>query len=243
MSAQKFIERVASIPTNRNTLRRDQFEGDAHAGGSGETTILEYATDQPISLRNGARYRLVPVVRESFTTDGSSGDTDETINLSNNLIDSDVSDDVVAYVDGTRTSVNATDYAANSIDIDDQATTDSAGTVYYVAAEQAQVKIKKVGPGGSVSETLVEHDAALINQRDPNRDPLRFSLDASPWQATIPSNWKLQVTVNGPVNAGWDPDTDPTPANLLVSMPIERSTVSEVDGLGSVVRTDTSQRV
>ena len=44
-------------------------------------------------------------------------------------------------------------------------------------------------------------------------------------------------------NRVWDPATDPAPINFLVSVPIQRATVSEVPGLPEAVRTDSSERV
>jgi hypothetical protein len=137
---------------------------------------------------------------------------------------------------------DSVNYSGNSFDYTDDGT-DNDLTVYYVAATQASLKLKKVAPGGSASETLVEHDVALINRRDPNRDPLEFRLNASALQAVVPTNWTLEWTIDGPYNAGWDDSTDPTPVNFLVSVPIRRATVSEIDGLAQAVRTDSSQRV
>ena len=237
---QDIVQQLANIDTRRATLRRDQFEESPHAGGSGESTILSFKATQPIALRPGGQYRLVPVARESFTTDGS-GST-QTFSLAHDLIDSDVSDNVVAYADGSRVTVDAVDYAGDSFDYSDDGTTQDL-TVYYVAATQASVKVKKVAPGGSNSETLVEHDAALINRRDPNKDPLEFQLTQSPLQGTIPKDYRLEVTIDGPYSSGRDPDVDPVPSNLLVSIPINRATVAEVEGLSSAVARDTSDRV
>ncbi|WP_144901359.1 hypothetical protein [Halobellus captivus] len=240
MVSQQILNRLANVKTSRETLKRGDFEEKAHAGGSGESVILEYQADQPIALRPGVPYRIVPVARESFTSDGSG--TQQTFTLSHNLIDSDVSDDVVLYVDGAITQPDSIDYANDSFDYTDDGTNQDL-TVYYVAATQASVKLKKVAPGGSNSESLVEHDAALINRRDPNRDPNTFSFNASPLQGTVPKNWSLQWTVDGPFNAGRDPATDPAPVNMLVSVPINRSTVSDIKGLASEVSEDSSDRV
>lgn len=237
---QDIVQQLANIDTRRATLRRDQFEESPHAGGSGESTILSYKADQPVALRPGGQYRLVPVARESFTTDGS-GST-QTFSLGHDLIDSDVSDNLVLFADGSRVTADAVDYAGDSFDYTDDGATQNL-VAYYVAATQASVKIKKVAPGGSNSETLVEHDAALINRRDPNKDPLEFQLSQSPLQGTIPKDYRLEVTIDAPYSSGRDPDVDPVPSNLLVSIPINRATVAEVEGLSSAVARDTSNRV
>lgn len=237
---QEIVNRLANVATKPGTLRRDDFDASPHSGGSGETTVLTKRARQPFALRQGARYRVVPVARETFTSDGSG--SQQTFNLSHDLIDSRVSEDLVLFADGSQVSEDSVDYDADSFAYTDDGTTQDL-TVYYVAATQAQVKLRKVAPGGSNSETLVEHDAALINRRDPNRDPLEFTLDASPLQATVPKDWRLEWTVNGPFSAGWDPDTDPAPVNFLVSVPINRAQVAEVEGLASAVSADTSDRV
>jgi len=238
---QEIVNTLRQVDTTPETLRRGNFEASAHAGGSGETTILSLKASQPLALRQGMRYRFVPVARETFTTDGTADNT-ETFTLSHNLIDSSVSDDLVLFEGSNQVQPDSVDYGADSFDYTDDGT-DNSITAYYVAATQAQIKLKKVGPGGSTSETLVEHDAALINQRDPDRDPLTFDLNASPLQAVIPSDWSLEWTVTGPFNAGYDPDNDPTPVNFLVSIPIRRAAPSEIPNLGSHVRRDSSQRV
>ncbi|TKX79549.1 hypothetical protein EXE53_15405 [Halorubrum sp. SD626R] len=237
---QEVVNRLDDVDTRRATLRRGDFEGAPHAGGSSDSVILDYKARQPIALRQGGIYRVVPVARETFTTDGSG--TQQTFNLSHNLIDSDVSDDLVLYADGAQAEPDSVDYAADSFDYTDGGAAEDL-TVFYVAATQASIKLKKVGPGGSNSETLVEHDVALINRREPNRDPLKFTFDRSPIQGTVPKDWHLKWEIDGPFNAGWDPETDPAPVNMLVSVPINRATVAEVEGLSTAVGQDTSNRV
>ena len=238
---QEILNRLNDIPTSRDTLTRADFEASPYSGGDEETAILEYQARQPLAVRDGARYRIVPVVRETFSTDGTA-DNSETFNLGSNLIDSDVSEDVVLYDAGSRAQPDSVDYTADSFDYSSP-NTDSTLTVYYVAATQATLKLKKVGPGGSNSETLVQHDIGIINRRDPNRDPLEFNLNLSPLQGTVPTDWSLEWRISGPFNSGWDPENDPTPVNFLVSLPINRANVSEVEGLASEVSRDTSERV
>ncbi|MUW13919.1 hypothetical protein GJ633_04025 [Halorubrum sp. CBA1125] len=237
---QEIVNQLAEIPTKTATLRRGQFEESAHSGGSGQSVILSHKARQPFALRQGARYRIVPVARESFTTDGSGNQ--QTFNLNHNLIASDVSDDVVLYADGAQVQPDSIDYANDAIDYTDSGAQEDL-VVYYVPATQAQVKLRKVGPGGSNSETLIEHDAALINRREPNRDPLEIPPMQSPLQGTVPKDWRLTWTVDGPFNAGRDPDNDPVPVNMLVSVPINRAQVAEVEGLSTAVSQDTSDRV
>lgn len=237
---QDIVQKISAIPTQRGTLRRGDFDAAAHSGGSGETTILTKRARQPFALRNGARYRVVPVARESFTTDGSG--SSQTFTLANDLIESEVSEDLVLFADDSQTDPDSVDYAADSFDYTDDGTTQDLD-VFYVTATQAQLKLRKVAPSGSNSETLIEHDAALINRRDPNRDPLEFQLNDSPLQGTVPKDWRLEWTIDGPFSAGFDPDTDPVPINFLVSVPINRAQVAEVDGLASAVSADTSDRV
>lgn len=237
---QEIINRLREISTEATTLSRADFEGSPYAAGSDETAILEYKTEQPFALRNGARYRIVPVVRETDTTDGSGNQ--QTFNLGSDLIESDVSDDLVLYADGAQVSPDSIDYAGDSFDYTDDGAQQDL-TVYYVAQTQANLKLKKVGPGGSNGETLVRHDAGLVNRRDPNRDPLTFELDASALQAVVPADYTLKWTIEGPYSAGWDPDTDPEPVNLIVSVPVNRAQVEQVDGLASAVAVDSSERV
>lgn len=235
------MKALASVATTPTTLRRGDFTAAAYAGGEDETAVLELQASQPFALRNGHRYRLVPVARETFTTDGTGGNT-ETFTLSHDIIQSDQSDDLVLYEGSNQVAEDSIDYANDSFDYTDDGTNNTL-TVYYVTATQAAWELQKVGPGGTPDETLVSHDGALVARRDPNRDPLEFDLRASPLQPVVPSDFKLQVTVDGPYSAGWDPATDPAPINFLVSIPIQRAKVSEVPGLPEAVRTDSSERV
>jgi hypothetical protein len=235
---QDVMERLAAVDTRPTALRRADFEESPHAGGSGEDTIYEFTANAPFGIRD-QRYRVVPVARESFSTDGNSDQ--DTFTLSHDIIDSRVSDDLVLYEGDQQVSADSIDYANDTFDYTDNGTGNDL-TAYYVVATQAAVKIRKVAPGDSNSETLVEHDAALINRRDPNKDPLVFDLNASQLQRTVPRDWKLQITIRGPFDAGRDPDTDPAPVNALVQIPINRADVAEVDGLAAAVNTDTARR-
>lgn len=241
MSAQDIIQTLQEVPTTREKLRQTDFEGQAHAGGSGETVIFDHKVVQPFALRQGARYRFVPVVRESFTTDSTTGNS-ETFALSNDLIDSDVADNVLVYEDGNRIKPDSVDFGTDDVTISDSGS-NSDVRVYYVSAEQASVKLRKVAPGGTTSESLVEFDAALSNRRDPNRDPRRFALNDSQLQPVFPRDYRLQWTIDGPFNAGYDESSDPTPVNNLISIPIQRSSVSRIDGLSSLVNRDMADRI
>ncbi len=234
-------EVLQSVSTVRETLRRKDFEPSRHAGGSGESVIFDYQAPQPIALRNGSRYKFVPVVRESFTTDGSGGNT-ETFTLSHDLVDSRVSDDVLAYIDGSETTPDNIDFANDSVDLTDSGS-NSDVTIYYVSGAQASVKLKKVAPGGTTAETLFEYDSGLSNLRDPNRDPRRINLQQSEVQSVVPTDYRLQWTINGPFSAGRDESTDPEPVNNLISLPIRRAQVSEIQGLAQVVNRDMADRI
>ncbi|MFB6302773.1 MAG: hypothetical protein ABEH78_07940 [Haloferacaceae archaeon] len=239
---EEIIRRLRGVDTVRGTLRRGDFTASAYSGGGNETVVLETKADQPFALRNGVEYRLVPVARETFTTDGTGGNT-ETFSLSHDIIDSDQAEDLVLHEDGTGyVEEDAISYSNDTFDYTDDGTNNTL-TAYYVTATQASWEIQKVGPGGSPDETLVQHDGGLVARRDPNRDPLEFDLRASPLQAVVPTNFRLQITVDGPYPAGWDPSTDPDPINFLVSIPIARARASSVEGLESAVRRDSAERV
>jgi len=237
---EELMKRLRQYETSPETLRRSDFEPAAHAAGSGETVVLERQAIQPIALRNGARYRFTPVARQSTTADGDETNT-ETIDLNKPLLDSDVTDDVALFEDGQQVAPDAVDYDAGTVDY--QAAADATLTVYYVPRAQGVVRLKKVAPGGSNSETILQHDAGMINRRDPNRDPLEVETIPNTLQATIPSDWRLRWTIDADWSSGWDPDADPTPTNWLVSLPISRSVVDSIDGLDAAVRNDSSRRV
>ena len=187
--------------------------------------VSSVSRPDPLSAASSDRLRSEPRALDEAVSDGSPVESPEAVDWSEVVV-----------------SPDSVDYAADLFKYTDGGAVEDL-TVYYVAATQAQLKLKKVAPGGSNSETLVEHDTALTNRRDPNRDGLTFQFNQSPLQGTIPKDWRLEWTIDGPYGAGYDPDADPVPVNFLVSVPINRAQVAEVEGLGSAVGDDTSDRV
>lgn len=241
MNRKQVMAAIGQVATVPDTLVRSDFSTTDHAGGSGETVILEWQAEQPVALEDGQVYEVTPVATETYTLDGTADNT-ETVTLSHDFIDAEVTDpNVVAYSadTGNRLPTSNPDYANDTVDVDDGGETGVDAKIHYAVGTQASLELHKRGPSGSNGERLVAHDVALINGRDQNRDPLMFDLNASPVQPVVPSNWSLQFRLDGPFSTEFGQD----PINFLVSLPIRRARAAEIEDLASVVRNDSADRV
>lgn len=233
------MRRLRGTPAQNQKLRRTDF--DLSAGTVGQRTrIARYQTELPIALRQDAPMRLVFVAREDFTTDGTASNT-ETFTLSNDLIQTPNTADLILYEAGNRVQPDAVDYDADSFDYTDDGTNNTLHA-YYVARDPVRVDVEKVSPKaqGSVSEVVYDDVTSVLHERDQNQEPPRFDFDtdANPLAPVIPRKWYLDVYAEGPVAFDWDDDTDGTTAvNAVLSLPIRRAE-ERVDGLSAAVKRD-----
>jgi hypothetical protein len=233
------MRRLRRTEAQNQKLRRTDF--DLTAGTAGQRTrIARYQTELPIALRQDAPMRLVFVAREDFTTDGTTGNT-ETFTLSNDLIQTPNTADLVLYEAGSRVQPDAVDYDADSFDYTDDGTNNTLHA-YYVARDPVRVDVEKVSPKaqGSVSEVVYDDVTSVLHERDQNQEPPRFDFDTDekPLAPVVPRKWYLDVYAEGPVAFDWDDDTDGTTAvNAVLSLPIRRAE-AHVDGLSAAVKRD-----
>ncbi|WP_436924961.1 hypothetical protein [Halosimplex amylolyticum] len=241
--AQRVLERIKSVPTDKGALTRSDF---AFSAGTPDqrTVIAEFQAERPYSIRHQDTFDLSLMARETFTTDGTADNT-ETFNLSNNLLESSTVGQSFALFEGnSRVKADSVDYDGNSFDYTDDGT-DNTLTAFYAAGEQALVSIQKVAPNGSVEELFVG-DIGQIHRRDQNDNPLTMDLDASPFQPIIPTDFSLEVAVNAPYTAAVtaDPDgdgTEVTAPNALLDVP-HRGAPNKVPELAAVVRQDMARK-
>jgi hypothetical protein len=242
MSASNIINRLRQLPADKDRFTKAEFTLTAGTSGS-RTKVADVKLDRPVALDQMREMELSLVAYETFDTSG--GGSQETFNLSNDLVDSGlVADSVVLYSDGTLTDPDSVDYANDSIDYTDGGSVETL-TVYYTAGDQASVEVEKEAPNNN-SEVVFSDDMGLIHRRDQNDDPLEFDLPLSQLQPVVPTDFRLKVYVDAPYEVAWakDPDNSgsgDTATNGVINFPVIGAP-RPVDGLGRAVRQDIAGR-
>ncbi|GAA0648749.1 hypothetical protein [Salarchaeum japonicum] len=228
---EKAVRQLQQVPTARNTLSASDFETkDAVAGE--RTRVATHQFNRPVAVKGGETYNIDLIAHERFTSDGTTGDQEE-FTVSHNVFESpSIPVDVVAYEDGSRLSVDSVDYGADTVSVT-PANADSTIDLFYVSADQARLEIRKTAPNGTF-ETIDEADIGLANRRNQNKTPLRFDFD-HPLQGVLPTDWSLDIYVDGPYEVAWSLDNGASATNQLVSIPIERSEREIPDWVEDVV--------
>jgi hypothetical protein len=235
--AQKIRKRLDQAGWESGHLHLNEF--DTYQGTAGEESVVaEFRVDRPIILREDRPVSLVVPAYETFTVDGSA-DNSETFSLSNNLLDSPASENLVLWDDGSRVQPDSIDYANDSFDY----TSPNTGTtldVYYIPRNPAEATLKKVGPGagGGINQELHDWPLALAHTRDQHEDPIEMDMNRTPLQPVVPRKWKVQVVVDAPYTVGYAEDSRGTHAdNALLSLPRVK-TEDKIEGLASAVKRD-----
>ena len=231
-SAQQIKQALASVPRAKQKLSGSQMDLQANTTGD-PSVVAEYQVNRPIGLRNGKPYEVDIPAYESFTSDGTGGDS-ETFNLNHDLVDAEsVPNDVVVYIEGTGyVQPDSVDYANNAVDATDP-NTDNPVHIWYMAGDQARIVVRKTSPKG-VPEDVDEDDMGLKNLRNQHKDPLRFDFER-PYAGVIPTDWKVQIRIDAPYNVSWsEAGGDATPTNARISLPIFRARDNS-PGLGSFI--------
>ncbi|UWG46579.1 VP4/VP17-like Major capsid protein [Halanaeroarchaeum sp. HSR-CO] len=222
---------LASVPRSPDKLSGKTMALQANETGT-DSVVASLKAERPIALRE-VSYDVDLPAYESFTSDGTGGNT-ETFNLNYDAVDSDtIANDVLVYVTGTGyVEPDAVDYAADTVDVTDPGT-DNAVHVWYFSADQATMRVRKVAPSNTW-EDVDEDDMGLRNLRDQLADPLEFDFD-HPFQGVVPTDWDLEVRIDAPYPISWSEEGgDATPTNARISLPIYRAR-DEIPGLGRFI--------
>jgi hypothetical protein len=232
------IQRLQDTAATSQLLRWSDFT--RYNGASGERSLLmEYEAELPIVFREDGM-RLVFVVVEEFTTDGSGNE--QTFGLSNNLIETVNTEDLVLFSDGSRARPNSIDYGANEFKYTDGGAAETLDA-FYIVRDPVQIEIVKKAPRsqGNVEEVLYDEVTSLLHTRDQNQEPpaMDFAGD-HPLTPVVPRKWSVQLYANGSVafaNDDSDTGTDNgvQAVNALLKIPINRAQ-EDVEGLTAAVR-------
>lgn len=240
-AAEQAVKALNETPRASQKLKRANFDL-SNAVANQRSKIAEYKAELPLAVRQ-APMRLMFVTHESFTTDGTAGNT-ETFSLANNLIDTSNTTDLVLYEGAARVQPDSIDHAADSFDYTDDGTSNTLHA-YYVPRDPVQVEVEKQAPAGqgNIGEVIYDDATSVLHERNQHKEPPTPSFAASPLQGVVPKDWTIEVYADGPVALEWDEDTDGTAAtNAILTIPINRYE-SNVQGLGRAVKQDILDRV
>jgi len=172
-----------------------------------ESVILEYRVPQGkvLILPLGGIFDLRIVTHESFTLTASTGRTSYTAQLSGDIVDQPSypmdGGDAVAYWNGTRTTITAIDYTANTVTCTVDA---NAGTldIYYIFGDGYLRAYAEPPLGYTVAKRLLFNEGMkMLNTRD--------HLDTSmvpryPKTFYLPEKYLFRIYLNSPRVVSWD---------------------------------------
>lgn len=218
--ADMAVEYLGQVSTKAQRLAESDFTTKATTAGT-RSTVAEYQTRTPIAVKDGKTYDVDLVAYESFTSDGTAGNS-ETFNLSHDVIDAPAFPvNVVLYEGSSSLAVGSVDYANDTVTAS-PANANSTIHAFYVCGDQATLDVRKKAPNGT-HEEIASVDVGLANQRDQNRTPFKFSFD-HPLEGVIPKDWKLIISVDGPYRIVWsEAGGSAVPTQQLLSIPIQRA--------------------
>lgn len=237
-SLKSVAKQLRNATGTQQRLKRQNFTL-TNGAVAGETTIATHEVEAPLLFRQGA-VRLMLVAEEDFTTDGSG--TQQTFNLSGDVIPTNNTTDFVLYEGGSRVQADSVDYAANSFTYTGPGNAANLHA-YYVFRDPVQVEITKTAPKsqGRVEEVIYDDVTSVLHERNQNKEPpvIDFSGKKHPeLAAAVPRKWNINITAtpDGNVAPAWSEDTDDTVAvNAVVSIPVNRAN-SDIPGLSQAVK-------
>lgn len=229
------MQRLAAVPRRQTEFNHPDFSTSVNTTNE-RSVVASLQADGPLAVM-GARanpFRLAIPAYETFTTNGTAGDT-ETFNLSNDLVDTPNTQPIVLWLDGSYYGEpDAVDYANNTFDVTD-AGTGSTVHAYYVSGDAATVTLRKRSADGDAQETIFTANTGVIHTTDQSEQPevLRFNHQLERFVGT---DQFLEVTVDAPFTVRFDEDTDDTNAtNALLGLSVQRGQ-APVSGLPQAVK-------
>lgn len=247
--ASNVAQMLRDTPAQHNhiTPRTFRDEGSTPVNTTGERSkVAELTLDTPIRLKGGRSnpFRVaIPAYEKLGPTDGTGGNT-ETFSLSNDVVQSPVTEDVVVYLDGDYYGApDSIDYAADTIDVTDAGTASDI-YVWYISGEAATLSLYKAIPNSETSNTqrLWKSQLARLHKQDQTEQPEFFNFSDRSWKPYLASDMKLRVYINAPYEVRFeDPDgNDNTPTNMVLALPTEQAQ-NTVPGLISTIKASMGQ--
>jgi len=219
----------------------DDFETAVNQTGT-DSEILSLQAETVLALRDGADLMVSIPAYETYTTDGTGGNT-ETVSLSHDLVDSPNTQSVVLYENGNRVTPDSVDYANNSFDYTDDGTGNTLH-IYYIVGDAATLTVEKVSPGGKTSqaEQLKTLNAGRANRQDQQEDPIDFQFSGSWLERFLATDMVLSVTIDAPYTVRFREDTDGTEATNALFHTTATQGATDAPGLLAAINDDMGGR-
>lgn len=231
---EQIAKRLREVPANDRPLSRSDFTL-TNGTASERSKVAEFKADRPFALREDERVRLALVTHESFTTDGTGGNT-ETFSLSHDVVDAgSTAEPLAVFKNGTAADEDSVDFSGDTFDFTDSGSSNTLDVYYTVGpGDQCQVEIEKAAPK-DVTDGVWTGDIGLVNARDQDKQDLTLDFD-HPLDRIVPKNWYIRVYADGPYAVEWSESTNSTSApNALLTLPIRQSQ-ENIEGLHRAVR-------
>ncbi len=223
------------------TLGPSRFDTDPGTAGQ-RSRVARYRTGSLLAVLAGRSnpFKIAMPAYESFTTDGTGGNT-ETFTLSNDLIDPPHTQGIVVWENGSYQGMPGTvDFANNTFDYTDDGTSNTLH-VFYIAGDAATLEVRKSAPSSSTkaSQVLYEENLALVHETDQNDQPEFFEFGETPLQQFVGTDQAIDVYIDAPYTVRFsDPDGDGAePTNALLNIPTAE-TGESVQGLPGIIKAD-----
>ena len=240
---EEIVARLMVTPSSQQFLRWSDFT--RYNGASGERSLIaEYEAELPIAFREEAM-RLVFTVVEEFETSGNN--SQETFNLSNNLIQTPNSENLVLFSEGTRARPDSINYSGDSFDYTDGGSAETLDA-FYVCRNPVRIDVEKSAPRsqGGMSEVVYDDVTSILHERDQNQEPPRMDFAGDhPLTPVVPRKWTVEIYADGPVafandDSGTGTDNGVEAVNALIKIPINRAQ-QDVEGLARAVRHEVTE--
>lgn len=233
------MQRLENAGWQPGTIARGDWTYSSNTTGE-KSTVATYQAPRPIRIREDREFDLAVPAYETQDTDGSG--TQQTISLSNNLLDTPATEALVVWSDGSPVPASdlTVDYAANEFQYTDSGSVETLD-IYYIPRDPAVVEFKKVAPGGgaTLEQPLFSVPTAIAHTRDQSEDPLSFDLGRTRLHDTVPRKWQIKMVVDAPYTVRFEDDggRGTSATNALLSIP-RAQTESRIQGLKDAVKAD-----
>jgi len=234
---QDIMQRLRQVPASRQKLRKDDF--DLTNGSANERSLIaEHKAKTPTFFRPDRGGRLAFATVEEFQTPGDG--TQTTYNLSNDLIQTPNTDNLVLYEAGSVVQPDSIDYSGDTFTYTGPGAAEYLHAA-YVPRDPVLIEIERQAPRaqGGVTDVILDEPTSLLHSQDQNQEPPEFQ-GTHPLDFAVPKNWKVQIYAKGPVPFEWDDGAESNSqgavaSNSVVSLPVRRAN-SDVPWLSQAVK-------
>lgn len=239
---EQATQALIETPASQQYLKKGDFDL-TNAVANTRSKIASYEAELPLAFRE-APMRLMFIVVEEFTTDTTGGNA-ETFTLSNDIIESANTTDLVLYDEGVRVQPDSVDYGANTFTYTNPDAAADSLDAFYVARDPVQIEIEKSAPKAQNNVSAVVYDdvSSLLHERDQNKEPPAMDFQGeSSLSPVVPRKWSVDIYAEGATAFAWDDsgtatNNGATAVNAVISIPIRRAK-SDVENLGRAVAQD-----